>query len=218
MILRCTLPIIHTRVIGQSDLSISFLSLTTVEYLCRDTLVNRVTVLWYTIKHTGIFLIKRLNLISLILSPCMSGFIVDLMTSCVGSTNTKRSSSSVRLEFIHRIYFPFQPPSHPSTRSQSRSSNLNVYWDSFKFSQNFLQRFKFKDYGRAIKKEKPAIVIFKVTYLLIMCFHPSISTSVLPLLILIEMWTSSFYSNRLIFILPLVMQKGKIKKVLKISE
>ena len=107
MILRWTLPIIHTRVIGQSDLSISFFSLTTVEYLCRETLVNHVTILWYTIKHTGIFFIKRLNLISLTLSPCMSGLIVDLMTSCVGSTITKRSSSSVRLEFIHRRYLPF---------------------------------------------------------------------------------------------------------------
>ena len=107
MLLRWTLPIIHTRVIGQSDLSISFFSLTTVEYLCRETLVNYVTILWYTIKHTGIFFIKRLNLISLTLSPCMSGLIVDLMTSCVGSTITKRSSSSVRLEFIHRRYLPF---------------------------------------------------------------------------------------------------------------
>ena len=123
MLLRWTLPIIHTRVIGQSDLSISFFSLTTVEYLCRETLVNRVTVLWYTIKHTGIFLMNKLNFISLILSPCISGFIVDLMTSCVGSTKTKRGSSSVRLEFIQSRYASF---SHLSSRFQSRSSYLNL--------------------------------------------------------------------------------------------
>ena len=46
MMLRCTSPIMHTRVMGHSDRSMSFLSLTTVEYLCRETLVKRVTVLW----------------------------------------------------------------------------------------------------------------------------------------------------------------------------
>ena len=170
MIFRCKLPIIHTRVIGHSDLSISLLSLTTVEYLWRETRVKRVTMLWYTIKHTGIFRMNKLNLISLIVLPCMSGFIVDLITSCVGSTITKRSSSSVRLEFTHIRYIPsHSSPSHPSFRFQSRSSHLNVSGLSLKYY---------------------------ATLPLIICFHPLISTSVhLPLLydVMIEMWIRLFF-------------------------
>ena len=106
MMLRCTSPIMHTRVMGQSDRSISFLSFTTVKCLWRETRVKRVTQLWYTIRQTGILFMNMLNFISLILSPYMSGFMVDLITSCVGSTITNRSNSSVRFELIHNTSFP----------------------------------------------------------------------------------------------------------------
>ena len=45
------------------------------------------------ILHISIFKeLHKSNFISFILSPCILGFIVDLITSCVGSTITNRSS------------------------------------------------------------------------------------------------------------------------------
>ena len=75
------LPILHWRIYGHSFLLLSFLFLTTMQYLPIEMRVKRVTQLWNTIKLTGIFVIKREKMVCFILPPSMSGSTTDLIMS-----------------------------------------------------------------------------------------------------------------------------------------